>query len=231
MAKKPTAKKTAARRPAGKLSDVKPSKADSMLRIEQDAADLPADDLDDAVIEVAADGKASTRQPAAKATARKAPAKKAGKKPTVTKAPVDTRTTFMHGETRLTHTDEIGRLALEAMTTLIDDVHAMGRVLITSATHGGGTTMLHTVLPGHPTPYEANPGIILAVDGLDGLVSFDHVVIGLCSAAILDDAAHSLLNVIRGDAENPANAIGRRADWFDIATVAAEDVGARHVSA
>lgn len=213
MAKKPVAKKT---KPAGALRDVKPTKADSMLRI---------DTSDD----VAADAEV-VETPETK-VAKKPAAKKAVRKPAAAKEVADPRIVVMHGDTRLTHTDELGRLALEAMTTLIDEVHALGRVRITGASHGTGMTTLHTVLPGHPTPYEDNPGIILSVDGLDGLVSFDHVVIGIASAALVDDAAFTLLTAVKGDAENPANGIGRRADWYEVATVAADEVGMRFVRA
>lgn len=210
MARKPTTRK-----PTGKLSDVKPSRAPSMLRIEQDA-------------EVTSAGEAAATK--AKPT-RKAAAAKTAKKPVTAKSGADARTTFTHGETRLTHSDEAGRLALEAMTDLIDQVHAMGRVRITSASHGAGTTMMHIVLPGAPTDYESRPGLILAVDGLDGLVSFDHAVIGIASPELIDDAAWSLLTAMAGDDENPANATGRRADWFEAALDAADAVGLRHVRA
>lgn len=205
MAKTPTTeKKTAAKKPATKKTAAKKASSNKVV-----------DTLE------AVEG----AEPAAK----KAPK---AKKATAPKAPIDIRQTVMHGEMRITHGGEAeSDSAVAGIMGLADGIHALGRVRITSAAHFGSTTTLHVVLPDHPLPYEQYPGLILAIDSLTNLVSFDHVVIGLVSSALIDDAAFSVLGAMKGDADNPAGASGRRTDWFEQAAIAAEDVAGRHVDA
>lgn len=192
-----------------------------------------------------AEKKKPAKKPAKKASAKKVAAAVEGaegeapvpKKPRAKKvaAPNDTgpvRIVAMHGELRITHTGEPdSERAVAAIGRLVDEVHALGRVQVTSAAHVGATTNLHIVLPGHPQPYEQYPGLILSIDALDNLVTFDHVTIGLVTPELIDDAAFTMLGAMKGDNDNPANDIGRRADWFDRAVDAADLVGARHVAA
>ncbi len=80
------AKKPAARKPvrAASLDEVKPSKAESLLRIETDDP-FPQEEAEEVVPAKDADGKAAAKKASAKkATAKKAPAKKStAKKPVV----------------------------------------------------------------------------------------------------------------------------------------------------
>lgn len=204
MATKPV--KTAAKKPKGKLSDVKPSKADSLLRLQ----------TGDAVAPEAAAADAPAPEAAAKKPARKAPAKAAKKAAAPKKEDLPTTSAnqvAMHGETRYTYVDERGLQSLAWLAPIIDAVHAKGRVRITSAIHGEGATTMHVVLPGHEPPYDAKPGIILHVD-VDNALSFDHVVIGWMKPALFEETAYAILNAIQPDDVHPANAVGRRDDWY-----------------
>lgn len=212
MATKPV--KTAAKKPAGKLSDVKPTKADSLLRLQ--TGDAPAPEAP------APEADAPAPKAAAKKPARKAPAKTAKKEasPKKTASPkkeaapsTPANQVVMHGETRYTYVDERGLQSLAWLAPIIDAVHAKGRVRITSAIHGDGATTMHVVLPGHEPPYDAKPGIILHVDA-DNALSFDHVVIGWMKPALFEEAAYAILGAIQPNDAHPANAVGRRDDWY-----------------
>jgi len=188
--------------------------------------------------------------PVKKAAAKKTPAKKAAKtrkaaatapvadeaapvakkvakprKAAAPKAPVDTRVTSMHGETRMTHHGD-GAEALAAVIPMIDAVHAGAKVAITSAAHGAGGVHLHVVAPGHPVPFETHPGIILTV-GPNGLMTFDHVAVGLATPDNLEAVALATLGAIRPDEGGEATPSGRHPDWFARAVDAAEAAGSR----
>lgn len=131
----------------------------------------------------------------------------------------------MHGDMKIIRDEgPDAPKAADAIASLADEVHGLGRIQITSAAHVGATTTLHAVLPGHPTPYDLFPGLILTIDALTNLVSFDHVEIGKVSSALIDDAAYGILTAMQPDNDNPANGIGRRGDWFERAVEVANDL-------
>lgn len=138
--------------------------------------------------------------------------------------------TLVHGETRLMCTDEAGMAWFDILVPLVDAVHALGSVKVTSATVRNDTAMLHAVLPDHPQPYDRYPGLILAIDMNSRLMSFDHVVIGHATAETVVDAAFTLLHAMESNEDHPANDIGRRADWFEMAVVTAEKISARLIT-
>jgi hypothetical protein len=141
-------------------------------------------------------------------------------------APVEpVPTIVMHGGVRTMHLNDAGRDAIEALLPLVDEVAAMGRVVVASVVSDAGFSQINLELPDHAETLAGMPGIVLTVDEAEGLVSFDHVVIGRTGAKLVDAAGFAILNAVRADAENPANGVGRRADWFDRASDAADRVG------
>jgi hypothetical protein len=154
--------------------------------------------------------------------------KTVAKKASLPKVAVDTRVITMHGETRLTHHGDGGD-ALNALIPMLDAVKASGKVVITSIAHAGAETTLHAVLPGHPEPYDANPGIILTIGG-NGLLAFDHIAIGLATANLIEEAATSLFAAMRHDEGAAPATVGRRADWLAMANAAANDLSERYAA-
>lgn len=135
----------------------------------------------------------------------------------------------MHGETRITHgLGEDDAKAVQPIGRLIEEIHAKGRVLVTSAAHFGNRTTMHIVLPDHPQTYDSHPGLILEIDAVTNQVSFDHVVVGRVTADLMDDAAYTILTTMRGEDPAARNAIGKIEDWFSQSVSAAEDVADRH---
>lgn len=223
MAKKPPVRKPAR---AASLDEVKPSKADSLLRIET-GDPFPREETEN----LASAEDAASKAPAKKASAKKAPPKKvAAKRPAAgdgaPKTGADPRRTRMHGETRYTYFDDRGLQSFAWLAPIVDAVHAKGRVRITSAVHAEGATTMHVVLHGHEPPYDLKPGLLLHVD-VDDALSFDHVVIGRASADLVEEAAHALIAAMQPDEAHPANAVGRRADWYACAIDASERLSAR----
>ena len=159
------------------------------------------------------------------------PAKKSRKKATA-KEPEEKREIIMCGETPITLVGEnpspqIGK----GIGDLIEAVHQLGRVHVTSASHGKEMTALHVVLPDHPQPYDKYPGLVLTIDAESNLASFDHVEIGHASPKLVDDAAFSLLKAMQGEDAAQRNNIGRQENWFYLACEAADEVALRHVQA
>lgn len=215
MAKKPTTKKQT-RKPARAVSleDVRPSKPDSLLRI--DATDDVADDAAAVTESGNPAGKGKTgRKPAAKAKVKAAAAPKAAKsKAKVDEVPAPKLTTAMHGETRYSYADERGLQMLAWFAPIADAVHAAGRVRITSAIQSAGVTTMHLVLPGHEPPYDLRPGLILVVDE-DGALLFDHVSAGRADADLIERTAYAVLTAMSPEDGIAASPSGRHPAWFE----------------
>lgn len=147
----------------------------------------------------------------------------APKKPKAKKVEVAPEPIFHHS-TRLFYNDDAGRLAIEEVLPLVDAVVGLGRVLITSVAISAGKISLHAALPGSPAAYTEFPGVILTIDPEDSSVAFDHHIIGYDWAELIDDAAFTLLEVIKDEGQPH----GRRADWYKLAVAAIDDIYARH---
>lgn len=219
MAKTP-AKKTPAK-PAAKTR-----KAATKIVAEAGIATTPAvDTIADEAPVAKKRGRPRKNPEATAATAPKTPAAKKAAKPKMPKAAADTRVVAMHGETRLTHRGD-GAEALAALIPAIDAVHAGGKVIVTSAAHDGAVVHIHAVPAGHALPYETNPGVVLTI-GANGLMAFDHVAIGLATPDSIEEAVLSVMDAVRpvdGEAPGP---VGRRANWYPQAVLAAQTLAER----
>lgn len=161
----------------------------------------------------------TSASPKAKAT-RKSPA---AKKPKKAATPEPSLQSIVHNDYHVFFGNEAGLQILEQHLPLIDAVVEIGRVKITSATVSAGKVSIHAVLPEHPLPYSIMPGIILTIDPSDHSLWFDHHAIGAAFPEIIDDAAFTLLDAVKGD-----GAAGRRPDWYEVAGRAVDELAIKH---